>query len=93
MIFSSILPGVRYKRDTPVVAVLCLIILLAEYHDGGIFPLLRHPRLSPNRNDDIEQPPTQGGITVEGDLDKLRRPDSLSVPYRADGIDLSAPAS
>ena len=49
--------------------------------------------LSPNRNDDIEQPPSQGGITAEGDLDKLRRPDSLSVPYRADGIDLSAPAS
>ena len=46
MILSSVLPGVRYKRDTPVVAVLCPNILLVEYHDGDIFPLLRHPPLS-----------------------------------------------
>ena len=37
------LTGVRYKRDTPVVAVLCPIFLYVEYHDGSIFPLLRHP--------------------------------------------------
>ena len=39
-----------------------------EYHDDGIFPLLRHLAPPPNTNDDIEQSPVQGGITVEGDL-------------------------
>ena len=52
------------------------------------------PPPSPNKNDDIEQSPSQGGITVEGDLEKINRnfvlPDSLSVPYRADGIYPSA---
>ena len=37
----------------------------------------------PNTNDDIEQSPAQGGITVEGDLEQLNRdsvrPDNLSV--------------
>ena len=31
------LAGVRYQRDAPVVAALCLILLFVEYHDG-IFP-------------------------------------------------------
>ena len=43
----------------------------------------------PNTNDDIEQSPAQGGITVEGALEQLNgdsvRPDSLSVRQRADG--------
>ena len=41
MIFSSILPAC-YQRDAPVVAVLCPILLFVEYHEDGIFPLLRH---------------------------------------------------
>ena len=38
------LAGMRYQLDTPVVAALCFILLLVEYHDDGIFPLLRPPR-------------------------------------------------
>ena len=34
--------GVRYQRDAPIVAALCPIFLFVEYHDDGIFPLLRH---------------------------------------------------
>ena len=60
-----------------------------EYHDDGILPLLWHFASAPNTNDDIEQPPAQGGITVEGDLEQLDgdsvRSDSLSVRQRADG--------
>ena len=36
------LAGVRYQRDTPVVAALGPILLFVKYHDDGIFPLLRH---------------------------------------------------
>ena len=61
-----------------------------ECHDDGIFPLLRHLAPPPNTNDNIEQSPAQGGITVEGDLEHLDgdavRSDSLSVRQRADGI-------
>ena len=60
-----------------------------EYHDDGIFLLLRHLAPPPNINDDIEQSPAQGGITVEGDLEQLNGDsvwsDSLSVCQRADG--------
>ena len=66
--------GVRcYLRDVPVVAVLCPILPFVEYHaddHDGTFPL-RHAPPPPNKNDDIEQPPSQGGITVEGDLEQL----------------------
>ena len=76
------LAGVRYQRDAPVVAKLCPIFLFVEYHDDGIFPLLRHLASPPKTNDDIEQSPAQGGITVEGDLEQLNgdsiRADSLS---------------
>ena len=34
------LAGVCYQRDAPVVATLYPILLFAEYHDNGIFPLL-----------------------------------------------------
>ena len=34
--------GVRYQQDAPVVAAVCPILLFVEYHDDGIFPLLRH---------------------------------------------------
>ena len=34
------LAGVRYQRDAPVVAALCLILLFVEYHDDGILPLV-----------------------------------------------------
>ena len=51
--------------------------------DDVIFPLLRHLAPLPNANDDIEQSPAQGGITVEGHLEQLNgdcvRSDSLSV--------------
>ena len=61
-----------------------------EYYDDDIFPLLRHLAPPPNTNDDIEQSPAQGGITVEGDLEQLNRDsirsDSLSVRQRADGV-------
>ena len=40
--FQQYLTDVRYQRDTPAVAALCSILLLVEYHDDGIFPLLRH---------------------------------------------------
>ena len=56
-----------------------------EYHNDGIFPMLRHLAPPPNTNDDIEQSPAQGGITVEGDLEQLNgdsvRSDSLSVRH------------
>ena len=61
-----------------------------EYHDDGIFLLLRHLVPPPNTNDDIGQSPAQGGIAVEGDLKQLNgdsvRSDSLSVRQRADGV-------
>ena len=86
--------GVRYQGDTPVVAALCPILLFVKYHGDGIFPLLRHIAPPPNTNDDIEQSPAQGGITVEGDLEQLNgdsvRSDSLlSVRQRADVYSLS----
>ena len=85
------LAGMRYQRNVPVVTALCPILLLVEYHDDGIFPLLRHlTPPPPNTSDDIEQSPAQGGITVEGDLEQLNgdsvRSDSLSVCQRADGV-------
>ena len=80
----------RYEREAPVAAALCPILLFVEYHDDGIFPLPRHLALSPNTNDDTEQSPAQGGITVEGDLEQLNGDsvwsDSLSVRQRADDI-------
>ena len=63
------LAGVRYQREAPVFAALCPIRLFVEYQDDGIFPLLRHVAPPPNTNDNIEQSPAQGGITVEGDLE------------------------
>ena len=48
-----------------------------------MFPLLRYLAPPPNTNDDIEQSPSQGEITFEGNLEQLNgssvRPDSLSV--------------
>ena len=83
------LAGVCYQRDAPVVAALCPILLFMEYHDGDTFPLLRHFVLPQNTNDETEQSPTQGGITVEGDLEQLNgdsvRAESLSVRQRVDG--------
>ena len=83
------LVGVRYQRDAPVVAALCLTLIFVEYRDDGIFALLRHIAPPPNTNDDIEQSPAQGGITVEIDLEQLNgdsvRSD-LSVRQRADGV-------
>ena len=80
------LAGVCYQRDAPVFAALCPIYFFVECHNG-IFPLRHLP--SPNTNDDIEQTPAQGGITVEGDLEQLNgdsvRSNSLSVHQRADG--------
>ena len=76
------LAGVRYQRDAPVVAALCPILVSVEFHDDDILSLLRHPLPPPNTNDDIEQYPSQGGITIEGDLEQLNensnRSDSLS---------------
>ena len=68
--FQQYLAGVRYQRDAPVAAALCPILLFMEYHDDGIYPLLRHHDPPPNTNDDIEQSPAQGEITVEGDLER-----------------------
>ena len=86
MSFSSILPA-GATSEMPVVATLCPILLFVKYHDVGIFPLLRHLAPPQNTNDDIEQSPAQGGITVEGDLEQLDghsvRSDSLSVCQRA----------
>ena len=83
--------GVRYQRDPHVVTALCPILLFVEYHNDGIFPLLQHlAPPPPNTNDDIDQSPAQGGITVEGDLEQLNgdsvRSDSLSVRLRTDGV-------
>ena len=54
---------------------------MAYFHCCGTFPL------PPNPNDDIDQFPAQGGITVEGDLEQLNRDsvrfDSLSVRQQA----------
>ena len=61
-----------------------------EYHNDGIFPLLRYLAPPLNTNDDIEQSPAQGRITVERDLEQLNgdsvRSDSLSVHQRVDGV-------
>ena len=61
-----------------------------KYHGDGIFPLLRYLAPPSNTNDDIEQSPAQGGITVEGDLEQLDedsvRSDSFSVRQQADGV-------
>ena len=58
--------------------------MMASFHCCGNSPP------PPNTNDDIEQSPVQGGITVEGDLKQLNedsvRPDSLSVRQREDGV-------
>ena len=48
------LAGVRYQRDAPVVAGPCPILLFMEYHDDGIFPLLRHLAPPPNTNEIYE---------------------------------------
>ena len=63
------LASVRYQRDADVATALCPILLFVEYHDDGIFPLLRHLAPPPEAIDDIEQPPAQGGLTAEGDLE------------------------
>ena len=77
------------QRNAPVVAALCPSLLFMEYHDDDIFPLLLHLAPPPNTNDDIEQSPAQGGITVEGDLEQLNgdfvRSDSLPVCQRVYG--------
>ena len=70
MIFSSILPACATSGDTPAAAALCPI-LLVEHLDDGVFPLLRNVSPPPNTNDDVEQSLSQGGITVEGDLEQL----------------------
>ena len=75
------LAGVRYQRDAPVVAALCPILLFMEYHDDGIFPLLRHLAPPPNTNDYIEQSPAQGGITVKGDLEQLTPSGPTAFPF------------
>ena len=63
----------RYKRDAPVVAALCPILLFVEYNDDGIFLLLRHLAPPPNNtNDDIEQSPAQGGMRMNHDTTLLR---------------------
>ena len=84
------LAGVRYQPDALVVAALCPILRFMEYHDDDIFPLLRHLAPPLNTNDNIEQSPAQGRITVEGDLEQLNgdsvRSDSLSVRQRANGV-------
>ena len=77
------LAGVRHQQDTPVVAALCPILLLVKHLDDGVFPLLWNISPPPNANDDVEQSLSQGGITVESDLEQLDgnsiRSNSLSI--------------
>ena len=79
------LAGVRYKRDTPVVAAFCPILFCVDYSTMVIAYFHWCGTSSPptNTNDDIEQSPPQGVITVEDDLEQLNgdsvRSDSLSV--------------
>ena len=51
--------------------------MMASFHCCGTSPYI------PNTNDNIEQSPAQGGITVEGDVEQLNgdsvRSDSISV--------------
>ena len=65
------LAGVCHQRDTPVVAELCPILLFVEHLDNGVFPLLWNVSLPLHAIDDVEQSLSQGGITVEGDLQQL----------------------
>ena len=78
----------RYQQDAPLVAELCPILFVVGYHND-IFPLLLHLPPPPNRNDDVEKSPMQGGITVEVGIEQLNgdsvRSDSLSLRQRADG--------
>ena len=84
------LASVRYQRDASVLAALYPIFLFMEYHNDGIFPLLRPLAPPSNTNDDIEQSSAQGGITVEGYLEELNgdsvRSVSLSDRKRTDGV-------
>ena len=83
------LAGVDYQRGTPVAAVLIPILHFVEYCDDGIFLILWHLPTPPSTNDDIEQSPSQGGITIEGKMEQVNgdfvRSDNLSVNQRADG--------
>ena len=65
------LAGVRYQRDTPVVAALCPILFCVEDHDDSIPSPLRHPPPPSKCKQRYQQSPSQGGITVEGDLEQL----------------------
>ena len=89
--FQHYLAGVRYQRDAPVVAALCPILLFMEYHDDGIFPLLRH--LAPPlqiQTTMSSSPRRRAGSPFEGDLEQLNgdsvQSGSLSVRQRADGV-------
>ena len=48
------------------------------------------PRPLPNTNDDIEQSPSQGEITIDGDLEQLNgdsvRSNSIFVCQQANGV-------
>ena len=89
-VLQQFLAGVRFQRDAPVVAALCPILVLMEYHDNDIFPLLRHLPPPSNTNDDVEQFLAQGGITFEAHLEHLNGDsvwtDSLFIRQRADGV-------
>ena len=43
------------------------IPLFVEYHNDDIFPLLQHLHPPSNTDDDTEQSPSQGRITINGD--------------------------
>ena len=70
MIFSSILPACATSEiplylPHSVLSFLWSTLMMASFHCRGTSPP------PPNANDDVEQSLSQGGITVEGDLEQL----------------------
>ena len=68
VVFRSISPACA---DTSVVAALFPTLRFGDYHDDGIFSLLRLLPPPPNTADDIEQVPSQDRIAIEGNLEKI----------------------
>ena len=57
-------PGVRHEGDASVVAALRRILLLEQYLDGGVLPLLRYLSRPPHV-DDVVELLEEGSVPVE----------------------------
>ena len=89
------LAGVRYQRNTPVVAALCPILLFAEYHDDGMFPLLRHLPPLQIETTVLSSLRRRAGSPLKVVLNSSTETPSVRQPFRSptSGRRLSAPVS